>query len=135
MAATNGKTAAPRGAERRATGIRAEQRQPVTGTGFGPAEPRVAQNETHIFNLSSPDGQYTIGFPGVAPFEVGDCVGFTHKSRYVGPQELSNGVNARRARIGFSGQAAGDWSYAFVYDAGGTQDAASRGCNRQIVTR
>lgn len=99
----------------------------MVATGSTAAELRVAQNETHIFNLSSPDGQYTIGFTGVAQFDVGDYVGFTHQTRYVGPQELSNGVNARRARIGFTGKAAGDWSYAFVYDAGGNQDTTSRG--------
>ena len=45
----------------------------------------------------------------------------------VGPQELSNGVNARRARIGFAGTANGDWGYAFVYDAGNSSDATPKG--------
>lgn len=106
---------------------------PVVG-GSGTAEPRVAQNETHIFNLSSPDGQYTIGFAGVAQFDVGDYINFSPRSRYVGPQELSNGVNARRARIGFAGKAPGDFSYAFIYDAGGSQDTTARGIETaQIV--
>ena len=110
-------------------------------TGAGPfepgldlAEPRVVQNETHIFNLMSPDGQYTIGFAGVAQFDTGDYVNFTPRSHVVGPQQLSNGVNARRARIGFAGRAAGDWSYAFIYDAGGNQDTTQRGIETaQIV--
>ncbi len=98
------------------------------------AEPRVVQNETHIFNLASPDGQYTLGFAGVAQFDTGDYLSFSPRSRVVGPQQLSNGVNARRARIGFAGRAAGDWSYAFIYDAGGNQDTTSRGIETaQIV--
>ena len=98
------------------------------------AAPRVVQNETHIFNLSSPNGQYTIGFAGVAQFDTGDYLNFNPKNRFVGPQQLSNGVNARRARIGFAGKAAGDWSYAFIYDAGGSQDTTQRGIETaQIV--
>jgi phosphate-selective porin OprO and OprP len=98
------------------------------------AEPRVVQNESHIFNLASPDGQYTIGFVGVAQFDVGDYIGFDARNKAVGPQEFSNGVNARRARIGFAGRAGGDWSYAFVYDAGNSQDTTQRGIETaQIV--
>jgi phosphate-selective porin OprO and OprP len=107
---------------------------PSFASAAGIAEPRVVQNETHIFNLASPDGQYTIGFAGVAQFDVGDYLSFDARNKAVGPQQLSNGVNARRARIGFAGKAAGDWSYAFVYDAGNSSDATQRGIETaQIV--
>jgi phosphate-selective porin OprO/OprP len=36
-------------------------------------------------------------------------------------------VNARRARIGISGKAAGNWTFAFIYDAGNSQDTAPAG--------
>ena len=132
---TGGQSAAPRAQQNAAPGFQlGSTNGPSIATSSTPAEPRVAQNETHIFNLSSPDGQYTIGFTGVAQFDTGDYLNFSPKSRYVGPQEVSNGVNARRARIGFTGKAAGDWSYAFVYDAGGNQDTTSRGLETaQIV--
>jgi phosphate-selective porin OprO/OprP len=38
------------------------------------------------------------------------------------PQGLDNGVNARRARIGFQGTFMGDWNYALTYDFGGSSD-------------
>jgi phosphate-selective porin OprO/OprP len=46
---------------------------------------------------------------------------------FVGPQALSNGVNARRARFGFVGGTPGGWSFGFVYDAGNSQDTTPRG--------
>ena len=52
---------------------------------------------------------------------------FHPDSPYSGPQSLSNGVNARRARIGIAGTVAKDWAYAFVYDAGNSSDATARG--------
>ncbi len=131
----SGDTALPRAVQNAAPGFTvATSNGPETASGSGTAEPRVAQNETHIFNLSSPDGQYTIGFAGVAQFDTGDYLNFKPRSHVVGPQELSTGVNARRARIGFTGKAAGDWSYAFIYDAGGNQDTTQRGIETaQIV--
>ena len=100
----------------------------------GTAIPRVAQNETHHFTLQSPDGQYSIGFAGVVQFDTGGYLDYNAQSRFVGPQHLSDGVNSRRARIGVSGTAAGGWSYAFLYDAGNSQDSTAKGIETaQIV--
>ena len=44
-----------------------------------------------------------------------------------GPQNLSSGVNARRARIGITGTVLGDWGYAFVYDAGNSSNQTAKG--------
>jgi phosphate-selective porin OprO/OprP len=38
------------------------------------------------------------------------------------PQQLDNGENLRRARIGIVGKFFGDWNYALVYDFGGSAD-------------
>jgi phosphate-selective porin OprO/OprP len=38
------------------------------------------------------------------------------------PQNLDNGFNARRARIGVLGTFMGDWNYALIYDFGGASD-------------
>ncbi len=98
------------------------------------ATPRVEQNATHHFVLRSDDGQYSIGFAGVVQFDAGEYLGFRPASKVVGPQALSDGINARRARFGISGTAAGGWSYAFIYDGGNSQDTAAKGIETaQIV--
>ncbi len=100
----------------------------------GLAQPRVVQNAAGHFTLQSPDGRYSIGFAGLVQFDAGDYLNFSPRSRVVGPQELSTGVNARRARIGVAGTLAGDWSYAFIYDGGNSQDSAAKGIETaQIV--
>ncbi len=91
------------------------------------APPRVAESASHRFSLQSGDGDYSIGFTGNVQFDTGAYVSFRPASQLAGPQALSNGVNARRARIGVIGRAAGDWSYAFVYDAGNSSDQTAKG--------
>jgi phosphate-selective porin OprO/OprP len=91
------------------------------------AQPRVIQNTTHRFIMQSADGRYSIGLTGIVQIDAGAYFDFQPGSRVVGPQQLSNGVNARRARIGFAGTADGDWGYAFVYDAGNSSDATPKG--------
>jgi phosphate-selective porin OprO/OprP len=86
------------------------------------ALPRVTQNATHRFALQSADGQYSIGLTGDIQFDTGAYLDFRARSRVVGPQELSNGVNARRARTAF-----GNWGFALVYDAGNSSDQTAKG--------
>lgn len=93
----------------------------------GVAQPRVTQNDTHHFTLQSQDGLYSIGLVGVVQFDTGGYLGFHPDSPHAGPQGLSDGVNARRARIGLAGTAGGSWSYGFVYDGGNSQDTTPRG--------
>lgn len=91
------------------------------------AVPRVSQNASNRFALQSGDGQYSIGFTGDIQFDTGDYLGFRPDSKTVGPQALSNGMNARRARIGVAGTAFGSWGYALVYDAGNSSDQTAKG--------
>ncbi len=86
--------------------------------------PHVTESATHKFALESADGLYSIGLTGRIHLDVGDYVGFTPKSREVGPQDLNSGFNARRARIGVTGKADGDFGYTFIYDAGGSADSS-----------
>ena len=96
--------------------------------------PRVAQNGAHRLSLQSADGQYSIGLTGDVQFDTGDYVGFRPRSGAVGPQALSNGVNARRARIGIAGTAPGGWGFGLVYDAGNSSDQTAKGIETaQIV--
>ncbi len=96
-------------------------------------QPKVAINDNNHFSLQSADGRYSIGLVGVIQFDAGGYFGFHPDSRYTGPQDLSTGVNARRARIGVSG-AAGDFSYTFIYDAGNSQDTTQRGIEALQLT-
>jgi phosphate-selective porin OprO and OprP len=98
------------------------------------ALPRVVQNSTNRFQLQSADGEYSIGFTGDIQFDAGGYVGFHPDSALSGPQALSDGVNARRARIGVAGTAFGSWGYALVYDSGNSSDQTPKGIETaQIV--
>jgi phosphate-selective porin OprO/OprP len=123
--ANAGQTATPRVAQNTTIPYTVPGGAPAPERGI--ATPRVAQNETRHFVLQSDDGRYSIGFAGVIQFDAGDYFSFRPGSKPVGPQELSDGVNARRARIGVSGTAAGGWSYAFLYDGGNSQDTTAKG--------
>jgi phosphate-selective porin OprO/OprP len=91
------------------------------------AEPRIVQNAARRFLLQSADGAYSIGLTGDIQFDSGGYASFHPDSKVVGPQELSNGVNARRARIGVTGTAANNFAFALVYDAGNSSDQTAKG--------
>ena len=97
-----------------------------------PTGPKVVESATHRFSLSSADGQYTIGLTGRLQLDLGSYLSYSAKHPTLGPinastTHLSDGFNARRARIGVAGKAAGDFTYTFIYDAGGSQDMAPSG--------
>ena len=95
--------------------------------------PRITQNPTTSkFAIESADGQYSIGLTGALQGDVGYYPGFDAKSK-IGPQNLNSGFNARRARIGVTGKAAGDFTYTFIYDAGNSSDATPKGIENASV--
>ena len=89
--------------------------------------PRVTQSATSKLAIESADGQYSVGLTGGLQGDVGYYPGFTAKNKSIGPQDLNSGFNARRARIGVTGKAAGDFAYTFIYDAGNSSDATPKG--------
>ncbi|MDB5396503.1 MAG: Phosphatespecific outer rane porin OprP Pyrophosphatespecific outer rane porin OprO [Rhodospirillales bacterium] len=89
--------------------------------------PKVTISNSNKFALESSDGQYSIGLTGRLHADVGDYVDFSPKSKSAGPQALNSGFNVRRARIGVTGKAAGDFTYQLVYDFGGSSDALAAG--------
>jgi phosphate-selective porin OprO and OprP len=98
-----------------------------------PAAPHITQNPTTSkFAIESADGQYSVGVTGALQGDVGYYPGFDPKSK-IGPQDLNSGFNARRARIGVTGKAAGDFTYTFIYDAGNSSDATSKGIENASV--
>jgi phosphate-selective porin OprO/OprP len=99
---------------------------PAAAAASAGGEPRVAEMTGHRLRLETNDHAYSIGPTGLVQFDVGDY-GFRPNNAFVGPQALSNGVNARRARIGVVGSTPGGWNYAFIYDGGNSQDSTARG--------
>jgi phosphate-selective porin OprO/OprP len=72
-------------------------------------------------SICTADGLNCIALTSRIHLDVG---GYSYhpNSALTAPQNLDNGVNARRARIGVLGTFLGDWSYALVYDFGGSSD-------------
>ena len=89
--------------------------------------PKVVQSATNKFSIESADGQYSAALTGRIHADVGDYAGYDPKSKATSPQDLNSGFNLRRARIGVVGKAAGDFTYGFIYDAGGSTDATPAG--------
>ena len=98
-----------------------------------PAAPRVTESATNKFALESADGRYSVGVTGILQGDVGYYPGFSPKST-IGPQNLNAGFNARRARIGVTGKAAGDFTYTFIYDGGNSSDATAKGIEAAQVS-
>jgi phosphate-selective porin OprO and OprP len=96
--------------------------------------PHVAESGAHKLSLESADGLYSVGVTGRVHFDTGDYLSFKPDNAAVGTQLLSNGVNARRARIGVSGKLAGNWTYQFIYDGGNSQDATAAGIQAAQVS-
>ncbi|MDR6302670.1 phosphate-selective porin OprO/OprP [Nitrobacter vulgaris] len=67
------------------------------------------------------DGFNCVGLTGRLHFDVGGY-NYTPNSSATVPQDLQDGVNARRARIGITGIFARDWVYALIGEFGGSQD-------------
>jgi phosphate-selective porin OprO/OprP len=114
--------------------LQVKQAAEVKAVEAKPAGPRITQNPTTSkFAIESADGQYSVGVTGALQGDVGYYPGFDAKSKAIGPQDLNSGFNARRARIGVTGKAAGDFVYTFIYDAGNSSDATSKGIENASV--
>jgi phosphate-selective porin OprO/OprP len=107
--------------------LQTQQAATVAAVAVAPAAPKVVQSASNKFALESADGEYSIGLTGRIHADVGDYVNYDPKSKMTSPQNLNSGFNLRRARIGVTGKAAGDFTYTFIYDAGGTSDATPAG--------
>src|SRR5271167_3053327 len=107
--------------------LQAQQTATVAKVEAAPAAPKVVQSATNKFAIESADGEYSIGLTGRIHADVGDYVNYDPKSKGTSPQNLNSGFNLRRARIGVTGKAAGDFTYGLIYDAGGSTDAAPTG--------
>jgi len=89
--------------------------------------PKIVQSGSNKFSIESADGQYSAALTGRIHADIGDYAGYDPKSKATSPANLNSGFNLRRARIGVTGKAAGDFTYGFIYDAGGTTDATPTG--------
>lgn len=94
-----------------------------------PAKPQVTESSRHRFAMSSADGAWTIGPTGRVHFDMGVYLNQKPEGA-TGPGtaadgRLTNGVNARRARVGVAGRANTDFTYALILEAGGATDGAA----------
>ena len=94
---------------------------PVPAVAAAPG-PHVTQSATNRFGFESADGQYSIALTGRLHLDFGGYPSVHADSHFTTPQDLNDGVNARRARLGIVGKFAGDWNYTFIYDFGGSND-------------
>ena len=92
-----------------------------------PPAPKITQSATSKFAIESADGQYSVGLTGGLQGDVGYYPGFSAKNKSIGPQNLNSGFNARRARIGVTGKAAGEFTYNFISAAGNSSAAPAKG--------
>jgi phosphate-selective porin OprO and OprP len=101
----------------------AAQAQAVVAAAPPKPQPHVVQTRGNRFGLESADGRNSIYLTGRLHFDVGDYIDYHPDSKFAAVQKLTSGINARRARIGFTGKFAGDWDYTLIADFGGTTDA------------
>lgn len=111
---------------RAAVGLSAVALASVAVGADAPSVPHIVQSGANKFSIESADGQYAVSLTGRVHFDVGGY-SFSPQSSVVGPQILSGGANARRARIGVSGKTAGGWVFNFIYDGGNSQDSSAAG--------
>ena len=90
-----------------------------------PKGPHVTESASHQFGLASADGANTIELTGRYMFDLGDYVNYTKEGTHTSPNDLSSGINARRARLGVTGKFMNDWNYTLIYDFGGSSDTTS----------
>jgi len=78
-------------------------------------------SESNRPTICTADNLNCIGLTSRLHLDVGGYA-YRPNSALTVPQNLDNGVNARRARIGVVGTFMGDWNYALIYDFGGSSD-------------
>lgn len=71
--------------------------------------------------ICTADGANCISITSRLHFDVGGY-DYHPNTAATSPQQLNDGVNARRARIGVLGTFMNDWNYALIYDFGGSSD-------------
>jgi phosphate-selective porin OprO/OprP len=72
-------------------------------------------------SICTVDNQNCVALSGRLHFDVGEY-SYSPNSLLTAPQDLNNGVNARRARIGVGGTFMGDWNYLLAFEFGGSSD-------------
>jgi phosphate-selective porin OprO and OprP len=76
--------------------------------------------------FESADGENTLAITGRLHLDFG-AYDWQPASKGTSPQNLNDGINARRARLGVQGKFLGDWGYALIFDMGGSNDTGAGG--------
>jgi phosphate-selective porin OprO/OprP len=81
----------------------------------------VTMSDNNRPSICTPDKQNCIALTSRLQLDAG---GYNYRPATASttPQQLDDGVNARRARIGVLGTFMSDWNYALIYDFGGSSD-------------
>jgi phosphate-selective porin OprO/OprP len=72
--------------------------------------------------FTSADGKNAISIRSLLQYDVAHL---SQNGRSASGTDLNSGSNFRRARIGVDGKIAGDWSFSFLYDLGGSGNEAA----------
>jgi phosphate-selective porin OprO and OprP len=83
---------------------------------------KATMSAGHRPGLCSADGENCVELTSRVHFDAANYLN-VHPQQPTGPHALTDGVNARRARIGVLGKFFNDWNYALIYDFGGSTDA------------
>jgi phosphate-selective porin OprO and OprP len=105
----------------------------VAKTSTAPPHAIVLMSPTNAPSICTPDQLNCIGLTGTLHLDVGGynyrpATGLGIASTGVPvapstvPQQLDDGINVRRARIGVLGKFMGDWNYNLTYDFGNSSD-------------
>ena len=115
----------------------ADEQKTLTGPSLGSNKQAYGyETPSHQFGWVSADGRNSIELTGRLHFDVGSYLSVSPNNAYYpgdaalgaqGAKNLDSGVNARRARIGVTGRFDQDFSYALIYDFGGSSDSFGSG--------
>jgi phosphate-selective porin OprO/OprP len=98
--------------------------------------PRATLSAKNRPGFASADGQNSVELTSRLHLDVADYLHVQPQARGSAPgQSLTNGVNARRARIGILGKFAGDWNYELTADFGGSSDTSNTANTGAITTQ
>jgi phosphate-selective porin OprO/OprP len=98
--------------------------------------PRATLSAKNRPGFASADGQNSVELTTRLHLDVADYLHVQPQARGSAPgQSLTNGINARRARIGILGKFAGDWNYELTADFGGSSDTSNTANSGAITTQ
>jgi phosphate-selective porin OprO/OprP len=104
---------------------------PVKAASFLPPD-TVVRMPNNRPTICTTDGFSCAGLTGQLHFDAA-AYDYRPNTGFTSPQQLNNGVNARRARVGIIGTFARDFDFGLILDGGGTTDGIAS-LNKAYIT-